>query len=73
VDPPRAGMHPDALKRIVEINPSRLIYISCNPATFARDAKALVAWGYTLEKVIPFDMFPHTMHIELVGRFVKSD
>jgi 23S rRNA (uracil1939-C5)-methyltransferase len=71
IDPPRMGMHPQALQRVLEINPKRLIYISCNPATFARDAKELVGAGYELRKIIPFDMFPHTMHIELVSRFEK--
>jgi len=72
IDPPRAGMHPKALKRLLEINPKRIVYISCNPATFARDAKDLVGDGYSLEKIIPFDMFPHTMHIELVSYFEKK-
>lgn len=69
VDPPRAGMHPKALKQLVTFRPPRLVFISCNPATFARDARFLVDAGYTLDKVIPVDMFPHTMHIELVARF----
>jgi len=72
-DPPRAGMHPKAIKRLLEINAGRLIYISCNPATFARDAAILCEAGYNLCEIIPFDMFPHTMHIELVSRFEKSD
>lgn len=72
IDPPRAGMHPKALKRLLEINPARIVYISCNPATFARDARDLVGAGYTLGKIIPFDMFPHTMHIELVSGFKKN-
>ncbi len=72
VDPPRAGMHPKALKRLMEIDSPRLIYISCNPATFARDAQLLTIAGYRLDTVIPFDMFPHTMHIELVSRFQKN-
>lgn len=72
VDPPRAGMHPKALKRLAEIDAPRLIYISCNPATFARDAQLLTIAGYRLDTVIPFDMFPHTMHIELVSRFQKN-
>lgn len=72
VDPPRAGLHPKAVKRIIEMRPEKLVYISCNPATFARDAKLLTEAGYTLPKVRPVDMFPHTMHIELVGRFFRS-
>jgi 23S rRNA (uracil1939-C5)-methyltransferase len=72
VDPPRAGMHPKALKRLIEIGAPRIIYVSCNPATFARDAKELAGAGYSLDTVIPFDMFPHTMHIELIARFRKN-
>jgi 23S rRNA (uracil1939-C5)-methyltransferase len=71
VDPPRAGLHPKAMKRIIEMQPEKLLYISCNPATFARDAKLLAEGGYTLPLVRPVDMFPHTMHIELVGRFYR--
>lgn len=70
-DPPRAGMHKKALKALVEHNNRRLVYISCNPSTFARDAQILVNAGYSLGKVIPVDMFPHTMHIELVSIFER--
>lgn len=72
VDPPRAGLHPKALRGILELAPGRLLYISCNPATFARDAEALVSAGYRLPEVRPVDMFPHTMHIELVGLFDRT-
>ncbi|MCB2230539.1 23S rRNA (uracil(1939)-C(5))-methyltransferase RlmD [bacterium] len=72
VDPPRAGLHPKALKRMLELAPSRLLYISCNPATFARDAGELVSAGYRLDEVRPVDMFPHTMHIELVGLLYRQ-
>lgn len=71
-DPPRAGMHPKALGCLLELAPRRLIYISCNPATFARDAASLRQAGYNLDRIIPFDMFPHTMHIELVSCFEKK-
>ena len=73
VDPPRAGLHPKALKRLIEIRPKKLLYISCNPSTFARDAKSLVDAGYSLPRVQPVDMFPHTMHIEVVGRFDRGE
>jgi 23S rRNA (uracil1939-C5)-methyltransferase len=73
VDPPRAGLHPKALKRIRELTPRRLLYISCNPATFARDAADLAASGYSLKSIQPVDMFPHTMHIELVSLFLRND
>ena len=71
LDPPRAGLHPKALKRVIELNAEKVLYISCNPATFARDAAELVKAGYKLPCVQPVDMFPHTMHIELVGLFSK--
>lgn len=72
VDPPRAGLHPKALKRVIAMAPARLLYISCNPSTFARDAAELVKSGYRLPSVQPVDMFPHTMHIELAGLFSHS-
>lgn len=72
IDPPRSGMHPGALRRVLEIGPDRIVYVSCNPATFARDARLLAQSGYRLAAVIPFDMFPHTLHIELVSRFEKK-
>jgi 23S rRNA (uracil1939-C5)-methyltransferase len=72
VDPPRAGLHPKALSRMVRLKPTKILYISCNPATFARDAKQLIADGYRLPEVKPVDMFPHTMHIELVGVFYRA-
>lgn len=72
IDPPRAGLHPKALKRLIKLLPERILYISCNPSTFARDAKDLVAAGYVLPEVRPVDMFPHTMHIELASVFSRK-
>lgn len=71
VDPPRAGLHPKALKGLTALGLERLVYVSCNPATFARDAAELRLAGYRLCRIIPVDMFPHTMHIELVASFRK--
>ncbi|UCD17546.1 MAG: 23S rRNA (uracil(1939)-C(5))-methyltransferase RlmD [Candidatus Zixiibacteriota bacterium] len=71
VDPPRAGLHPKALKRLMALKLPRLVFVSCNPVTFARDAAALVGEGYKISRVIPVDMFPHTMHIELVAGFYR--
>lgn len=68
VDPPRAGLHPRVVARIAELEPKRLIYVSCNPATLARDLKDFAALGLALDEVAPFDMFPHTPHIECVAR-----
>ena len=70
-DPPRAGMHKKALKALIQHGCRKLVYISCNPSTFARDARILADSGYKIGKVIPVDMFPHTMHIELVSIFER--
>jgi 23S rRNA (uracil1939-C5)-methyltransferase len=67
VDPPRAGMHPRVVQKLLELAPKRIIYVSCNPSTFARDVKELCATRYRMVKAQPVDMFPHTSHIELVG------
>ena len=64
-DPPRAGMHPDVVKVILEAAPKRIVYVSCNPATQARDI-ALLDQGYKVMAVQPVDMFPHTQHVEVV-------
>ncbi|HEX2897226.1 MAG TPA: 23S rRNA (uracil(1939)-C(5))-methyltransferase RlmD [candidate division Zixibacteria bacterium] len=71
-DPPRSGMHPKVLKRLIEMKPEKILYISCNPSTFARDAKELADSGYSLPQVKPVDMFPHTRHIELAAVFLKN-
>jgi 23S rRNA (uracil1939-C5)-methyltransferase len=68
VDPPRAGLHPRVVARIAELTPRRVIYVSCNPATLARDLKDFAVLGFRLEEVTPVDMFPHTPHIECVAR-----
>ena len=65
-DPPRAGMHEDVVKTILALQAERIVYISCNPSTQARDIK-LLGEKYDLKKVIPVDMFPHTSHIESVA------
>lgn len=65
VDPPRAGMHEDVVKVILDASPSRIVYVSCNPATQARDL-ALLHEKYDIEAVQPVDMFPHTQHVENV-------
>lgn len=73
IDPPRAGMHPSTLPNIAEFNGKQIIYISCNPATLARDLEFLVKDGkYAIEKVQAVDMFPHTHHIEVVVSLVRK-
>ena len=64
-DPPRAGMHPDVVKTILRTAPKRIVYVSCNPATQARDLQ-LLDTDYRVEAVQPVDMFPHTPHVENV-------
>ena len=68
VDPPRAGLHPRVAEAIGASAVRRLVYVSCNPATSARDCALLREHGYVVEQVTPVDMFPHTWHIECVIR-----
>ncbi len=72
VDPPRAGLHPRALDAILAHRPEKVVYVSCNPATFARDLGQLLKGGYDLRAVQPVDMFPHTAHIELVASLSRK-
>jgi 23S rRNA (uracil1939-C5)-methyltransferase len=64
-DPPRAGMHPDVLKRLLEMEAEKIVYVSCNAATQARDIDLLKA-KYEVGRIKPVDMFPHTQHVENV-------
>jgi 23S rRNA (uracil1939-C5)-methyltransferase len=70
-DPPRSGMHPHVLKALIEAGPDRIIAVSCNPATLARDLVALLQ-QYEIETVQPFDLFPHTPHIECLVKLKKK-
>jgi 23S rRNA (uracil1939-C5)-methyltransferase len=72
VDPPRAGLTPKAVRRVLELEPSRIVYVSCNPTTLAGNAQLLAEGGYKLERVRPVDMFPHTHHVECVARFERT-
>jgi 23S rRNA (uracil1939-C5)-methyltransferase len=69
-DPPRAGMHTDVVECIRELAPKCIVYVSCNPATQARDL-ALLKDMYAVTDVQPFDMFPHTWHMENVVRLER--
>jgi 23S rRNA (uracil1939-C5)-methyltransferase len=72
IDPPRNGMHPKVVEEILGLEPKRIVYVSCNPATQARDVKLLCAEKYHLVKLQPVDMFPHTFHIENVALLYKN-
>jgi 23S rRNA (uracil1939-C5)-methyltransferase len=67
IDPPRAGMHKGVVRRIIDMAPERIVYVSCNPSTMARDLDMLKD-SYAVPEVQPVDMFPHTYHIESVAR-----
>jgi len=67
IDPPRAGMHPTLVEHVITVGAPRISYVSCNPATLARDC-ALMAERYEVEEVTPVDMFPQTYHVEAVAR-----
>jgi 23S rRNA (uracil1939-C5)-methyltransferase len=71
IDPPRTGMHPKVVEEIIALAPSRIVYVSCNPATQARDVKALCAERYDLAKLQPLDLFPHTYHVENVAQLLR--
>jgi len=73
VDPPRAGLHANVARKIVELSPRTVVYVSCNPATQARDLKIICDSGkYVITAVQPVDMFPHTNHVENVVALAKS-
>ncbi|MBR6361793.1 MAG: 23S rRNA (uracil(1939)-C(5))-methyltransferase RlmD [Bacteroidales bacterium] len=71
LDPPRAGIHPDVAKVIMDAAPERMVYVSCNPASQARDL-AIFASMYKIDAVQPVDMFPHTHHVETVVQLTKK-
>ncbi|MGT2666261.1 23S rRNA (uracil(1939)-C(5))-methyltransferase RlmD [Streptococcus rifensis] len=72
VDPPRKGLTESFIRSSVEVAPKKITYISCNPATMARDIKLYEELGYKLQKVQPVDLFPQTHHVEAVGLLVKE-
>lgn len=72
VDPPRSGVGKEALQELTRLGPRRIVYVSCDPATLARDAKFLQAGGYELVEVQPIDLFPQTFHIESVSLWIRN-
>jgi 23S rRNA (uracil1939-C5)-methyltransferase len=71
IDPPRAGMHKDVVRQVLEMDPKKIVYVSCNPATMARDL-AVIKDSYNVLEVQPVDMFPHTYHIESVAKLERK-
>ena len=71
IDPPRAGIAPKTLQKIIQLDASRIVYVSCNPATQARDVVELKEGGYQIVKFSLIDQFPHTGHIESIVLFEK--
>ncbi|MCA9765802.1 MAG: 23S rRNA (uracil(1939)-C(5))-methyltransferase RlmD [Carnobacterium sp.] len=72
VDPPRKGLEEAFIDAVIEIAPAKMIYVSCNPATLARDVALLIEGGYTAEKIQPVDLFPQTSHVESVTLLTKN-
>lgn len=71
IDPPRTGCTPETLAAIDRLGPERIVYVSCNPATQARDVRRLIDAGFRLEALLPVDMFPQTQHIEVIASLVR--
>jgi 23S rRNA (uracil1939-C5)-methyltransferase len=71
VDPPRTGLSRDAVAGILAVEPDRLVYVSCDVATLARDVRALIDGGYTLGPITGLDLFPNTAHVETVVGFTR--
>lgn len=72
VDPPRKGLEGQFIEAVIEMKPSKMVYVSCNPATLARDLALLAEGGYNVEKVQPVDMFPQTTHVESVTLLTRN-
>ncbi|KAF0207463.1 MAG: 23S rRNA (uracil-5-)-methyltransferase [Actinobacteria bacterium] len=73
IDPPRAGLSQEAGRALIEARPARIVYVSCDPATLARDAKILRESGYSITGVSPVDLFPQTYHVESVTTLIRED
>ena len=71
-DPPRNGMHPAVVKQLLFLQPEKIVYVSCNPSTQARDLETLSNMGYSLSKFSLVDQFPHTAHVESIMLFKKD-
>ena len=72
LDPPRTGLSPRALQRVIDCHAPRIVYVSCDPPTLARDAAGLAKHGFAVESAQAFDLFPNTPHVEAVVSFVSE-
>ena len=72
LDPPRKGCSGDLIKTVSEMNPERIVYVSCDPATLARDCAIFTQFGYRADKAVPVDMFARTGHVETVVRLTRQ-
>ena len=72
LDPHRAGLPPGCIERLARLDPARVVYLSCDPATLARDLAAFVACGYRVDQVTVFDLFPQTPHVETLVCLVRG-
>jgi 23S rRNA (uracil1939-C5)-methyltransferase len=73
LDPPRTGAERQTIENLIALRPAKIVYVSCNPATLARDLRAFTAGGYEIENIRAFDFFPQTHHVEtVVHLFLKA-
>ena len=71
IDPPRDGIHPKAINKIIDFDPAKFVYVSCNPVTLVRDLKVFEERGYKIQKLKIMDMFPRTPHVEVIVKLEK--
>jgi 23S rRNA (uracil1939-C5)-methyltransferase len=73
LDPPRSGAGGKVMRRIGRSKPEHIVYVSCNPYTFATDIRELEQFGYVLNVVQPVDLFPHTVHVECISQLIFKE
>ena len=71
IDPPRSGVHKEAIEKIINTNVNKIVYISCNPQTQVEDLQIFIEAGYKVKKIEAFDQFPRTLHVEAIALIQK--